>query len=108
MSLFGVQKTFLEFGEICPFADDSTIAAARKRLYCKNALKRNAVRIIPRGGYRLVDRQSFKTIQWITLMEKKDNASIMSAARGREIRLPMECFVDGYCEDPETDVKIVY
>ena len=57
--------------------------------------------IVPNGGYRMVDTQSVKAIQWLSWMEKVLGRKIHFTARKRELRLPENVKVDGFCPDRE-------
>jgi hypothetical protein len=61
-------------------------------------LKPDTVGIIPRGGYRMTDRQSIEALQWLTYLGQTRN-DISHAGNGREVSLDglKNLKVDGYC-----------
>lgn len=66
------RELFIESTGICPFQDSCTIASACNCVYRTNYLKKDTIGIIPRGGYRLADRQSSKALRWMALYEREN------------------------------------
>ena len=91
------RKIFVERGGVCPFDECTTIASTCMKVFRKNFLRVGEIGIIPPGGYRNVDRQSRKALQWLVWMERERGRSIIHAGRGRE-RLIAGSRVDGYYE----------
>ncbi|XP_039313511.1 uncharacterized protein LOC120359579 [Solenopsis invicta] len=91
------QKIFLERGGVCPFEECTTITSTCMKVFRKNFLREREIGIIPPGGYRNVDRQSRKTLQWLVWMERELGHPIIHAGRGRE-RLIAGSRVDDYYE----------
>ncbi|XP_051172370.1 uncharacterized protein LOC127288773 [Leptopilina boulardi] len=85
------RKEFIE-------CEAKTIASACNRYYRKMCLQENTIGIIPRGGYRLRDNHSRKSLEWLLFMERERGVSITHAGRGREYRLIEGPIVDGYYE----------
>lgn len=90
------RKAFLELCNVDPFFEASTIASTCLLVFRKKYLKKDTVGIVPRNGYRLADRQSWKALKWLSWMELVLNKKIHFSARGREIRLPEGILVDGF------------
>ena len=91
------RQMFISCCNVCPFAECSTIASTCLTVFRKKYLKENVIGIVPNGGYRLTDTQSVKAIQWLGWMEKVLDRKIQSTVRGRELRLPENVKVDGFC-----------
>lgn len=54
------------------------------------------------NGYRRIDNQSKKAVQWMYWMAYKNKIHIQKSENGREYRLPINIKVDGYCESTNT------
>ena len=91
------RQMFLACTDVCPFTEFSTIASTCLRVFRKKYLKENVVGIVPNSGYRMTDTQSAKAIQWLCWMEKVLERKIQFIVRGRELRLPENVKVDGFC-----------
>lgn len=87
---------FLKECNVDPFLEAVTIASACNLAFRRNFLKPNTIGIIPSGGYRLIDNQSAKAIQWLTLEEETRQLPIQHAGNGREFKIPNIGKVDGF------------
>ncbi|KYQ50354.1 putative DNA polymerase [Trachymyrmex zeteki] len=90
------RKIFLEHGNVCPFAECTTIASTCMRVFRKNFLRKEEIDIIPTGGYRMNDNQL--TEGMLILKEREIGRRIIHAGHGREYRLTEGMLVDGYYE----------
>jgi hypothetical protein len=61
--------------------------------------KPETVRIIPRAGYRMGDRQSVEALHWLAYIGWTRN--VTHAGNGREVHLPrvQDLNVEGYCSE---------
>ncbi|KYN42035.1 putative DNA polymerase [Trachymyrmex septentrionalis] len=91
------RRIFLERGDVCPFAECTTIASTCMKVFRKNFLREEEIGIIPPGGYRYKDNHSHKALQWLVWMERELGHPIIHAGRGREYRIAGTP-VDGYYE----------
>ena len=92
------KKNFIKFASTDPLKECVTIASSCMRAFRKKFLRKNTIGIMPQGGYRLLDKQSFKALYWLAWMEKEMKCRIQHSLRSREKRLPEGYLVDGYCE----------
>lgn len=90
------RKMFLDECNVCPFSEAVTIASACNLVYRRNFLKPETIGLIPRNGYRSVDRQSKIAMMWLISEEQQRHIEIQSALRQREALLA-GYRVDGYC-----------
>jgi len=83
-----------------PFRQAITISSIRNKVFRTMFLKPDSVSIIPRGGYRMGDRQFVEALQWLAYICRTRN-NITHAGNGREVRLAgvPNVKVDGYCEE---------
>lgn len=91
------RKIFLERGNVYPFEECTTVASTCMKVFRKNFLCKNEIGIVPVRGYRNVDKQSSKAIQWLTWMECELGQIILHAGRGRKYQIE-GTRVDGYYE----------
>lgn len=101
------RKIFLERGNVCPFAECTTIASTCMKVFRKNFLQEDEIGIIPSGGYRNADNQSHKALQWLSWLEREQGQTIRHAGRSREFQVA-GLRVDGYHAKKENNVKYVY
>ncbi|XP_032688843.1 uncharacterized protein LOC116852503 [Odontomachus brunneus] len=92
------RKIFLDGGNVCSFEECTIIASTCMKVFRKNFLREKKIGIIPLGGYKRVNAQSRKALQWLLLMERELERSIIHAERDREQRLSEGPLVDGYYE----------
>ncbi|XP_072763722.1 uncharacterized protein [Anoplolepis gracilipes] len=102
------RKIFLQRGDVCPFEEYTTIASTYMRVFRKNFLREREIGVIPAGGYRRVNIQSRKALQWLVWKERELGHRIIHAGRSREYRLPDGTLVDGYYESVENGVTQYY
>ncbi|XP_032686577.1 uncharacterized protein LOC116851356 [Odontomachus brunneus] len=74
------------------------LLALPKAFGLKDSVAKGEIGIIPLGGYRGVNAQSRKALQWLLLKERELGRAIIHAARGREQRLLEGPLVNGYYE----------
>ena len=90
-----------------PFRQALTISSLCNKVFRTMFLKPDTVGIIPRGGYRLSDRQSIEAFQWLAYIgQTRDD--VIHAGNGREVHLPRvpNVKVDGY--SPNTQEVFEY
>ncbi|KAF2894175.1 hypothetical protein ILUMI_11998 [Ignelater luminosus] len=83
---------------VCPFSEAMTIASTCNLAFKRNFLKPDTIGILPKNGYRYADKQSKVAIKWLIWEEKRRNISIQHAANHREVKIPNNMKVDGYCQ----------
>jgi hypothetical protein len=90
------RNLFLKFVKIDPFRQAITISSICNKVLRTMFLEPDAIGLIPRGGYRMPDRQSIEAIQWLTYIGRTRHDP--SCANGREVRLAglPNLKVDGY------------
>ena len=69
-----------------PFREAITISTICNKVFRTIFLKPDTVGIIPRGGYRLGERQSIEALQWLAYIGRRRN-NVTHAGNGREVRL---------------------
>lgn len=90
------QKTLYAATGVDPFNGPITIAGTCLEVFKSKHLTAETIGIVPAHGYRGVDNQSTKALQWLSWMAHRFNIKIETAANGRENRLPNGIRVDGY------------
>jgi len=65
------RNLFFKLVKIDPFRQALTISSICNEVFRSLFLKPDTVGIIPRGGYRLGDRQSIEAFQWLAYMVKQ-------------------------------------
>lgn len=88
--------------KVDPFNGPITIASTCMQVFRTMYLKPDTIAIIPWNGYRRIDNQSIKALQWLHWMSYKSKSQIQMADNGREFRLPINIKVDGFCEATNT------
>ena len=89
-----------EIGQEGPFRQAIRISSICNQVFRTMFLKPVSVGIVPRGGYRMGDHQSFEALQQLAYNERTRN-NVSHAGNGREVRwaeVP-NVKVDGYCEE---------
>jgi G:T-mismatch repair DNA endonuclease (very short patch repair protein) len=101
------RNLFLKLVKIDPFRQAITISSICNKVFRTMFLKPDSVDIIPRGGYRMRDRQSVEVLQRLAYIGRTRNDAT-HAGNGREVHLPGVPNVkdDGYCA--ETKEVFVY
>ncbi|KAK4883382.1 hypothetical protein RN001_006701 [Aquatica leii] len=84
------------------FQEATTIASACNLVFRRRYLKPNSIGLIPAGGYRLADKQSYIALKWLLWLEHSLGISIQHSAKAREHRLREGILVDGYCTQTNT------
>ncbi|KAK3914482.1 DNA polymerase [Frankliniella fusca] len=99
--------SFMEVGGFDPLRHSLTISSATMSMYRLKHLIPGTLGIVPRGGYRSRDKQSFIALQWLDFEQHKlkDIAKITTAENSREVRV-MGRPVDGYTEISSPDGSI--
>ena len=94
------RNLFLKLVKMDPFRQAITISSISKEVFRTMFLKPHNVGIIPRAGYRMVDRQSVDVLQWLTYIGRTRN-DVTHAGNGREVHLSKipNVKVDGYCAE---------
>ncbi|XP_057322371.1 uncharacterized protein LOC130676747 [Microplitis mediator] len=102
------RELFIKCGNVCPFAECTTIASTVSKIFRRNFLKPDTIAILPPNGcYRWRSTQSIKAISWLILKEYELGCQIINAARCKEYRLEGGIAVDGYYVDSKTNERIV-
>lgn len=83
---------------VCPFTEAVTIASACNLVYRRNFLRPETIGIIPKGGYRYVDKQSKSALKWLIEESERRKIFIRHAGNSREI-LVQGMKVDGFCDE---------
>jgi G:T-mismatch repair DNA endonuclease (very short patch repair protein) len=101
------RNLFLKLVKMDPFRQAITISSICNKVLRTTFLKPDTVGLIPRGGYRMADRQSIEAIQWLAYIVRTKH-DLMCAANGREVRLAglPNLKVDGY--SPSTNEVFEY
>jgi hypothetical protein len=89
------RKLFLQECRVEPFLESVTIASACNLAFRRNFLRPNTIGLIPKNGYRMVDKQSAVALQWLTWEEDQRGVRIQHAGRGREVKIA-NLKVDGF------------
>lgn len=84
------RKDFIEENDIDPFLEALSIAGAAMAVFRKKYLKPETIGVIPKGGYRLADAHSKKSLEWLLYEEHQRGITIQHAGRGREFQ-PIGC-----------------
>jgi len=84
-----LRNLFLKLVKMDPFRQAITISSICNKVFRTMFLKQDSVGIIPRGGYRMGDRQSVEDLQWPAYIGRTRN-SISHAGNGREVRFAWE------------------
>ena len=94
------RNLFLKLDKMDPFREAITKSSICNSVFLTMFLKPDTVCIIPRGGYRLGDRQSIEALQWLEYIGRTRN-NVTHAGNGREVHLAglPNLKVDGYCEE---------
>lgn len=88
-----LRKAFLKFRELflqsakVDVKEACTIAMACMNAFRKEHLKENTIGLIPPGGYRWQDRQSFQALKYLRCMEKKHEIKIQSTDNTGEVKI---------------------
>ena len=96
------RELILSVGNTDPFLECMTIASTCMRVFRKNFLRKQTIGILPSRGYRLVNNQSKKAIEWIIWEQNVRNKEIIHSYNNREFRIPEGITVDGYYEDNDS------
>ena len=80
------RNLFLKLVKMDPFRQAITISSICNKVFRTMFLKRDSVGIIPRGGYRMGDRQSVVALQWLAYIGRTRN-NVTHAGNGREAHL---------------------
>ena len=93
------RNLFLKLVKMDPSRQAIAISSICNKVFRTMFQKPDSVGIIPRGGYRLGNRQSVEALQWLAYIGRTRNIS--HAGNGREVRLAgvPNVKVDGYCEE---------
>ena len=94
------RNLFLKLVKMDPFRQAITISSICNTMFRTMFLKPDPVGIIPRGGYRMGDRQSLEALQWLAYIGQS-RSNIVHAGNGREVHLDRvpNVKVDGYCQE---------
>ena len=77
------RNLFLKLVKMDPFRQAITISSICNKVFRTTFLKPDTAGIIPRGWYRMGDRQSVEALQWLAYIgQSRDN--IVRAGNGRE------------------------
>jgi hypothetical protein len=104
---YAFRNLFLKLVKMDPFRQGLTISSIYNKVFRPKILKPDTVSIIPRGGYRMGDRQSVEAIQWLAYIgQTRDD--VIHAGNGRDVHLPglPNVKVDGY--SPKTQEVFEY
>ena len=82
-----LRNLFLKLVKMDPFRQAITISSICNKVFRTMFLKSDTVGIIPRGGYRIGDRQSVEALQGWTYIGRTRN-NVTHAGNGREVHLP--------------------
>ena len=89
------RELILTVGNTDPFLECMTIASTCMRVFRKNFLRKETIEILPPRGYRLVNNQSKKVIEWIVWEQNVRNKEIIHSYNNREFRIAEGITVDG-------------
>lgn len=94
------RQMFMEITTVDPFRSAVTIASACMSAYQKLFLREKTIAILPRGGYRLSDRQSIVALSWLDWVAHSRNIRIVHAGNAHEV-VPegLSMKVDGFCAE---------
>lgn len=92
------RKMFLVECNVCPFTEAVTIASACNLVFRRNFLQPQTIGLIPRHGYRNVDKQSKIATLWLIYEELQRGINIIHSAKQREAVVD-GVRVDGYCKE---------
>jgi hypothetical protein len=92
------RNLFLKFVKMDPFRQAITTSSICNKVFWTMFLKLDTVGLFPRGGYRMGDRQSVETLQWLAYIGRKKH-NVTYTVSGQEVRLDRvpNLKVDGYC-----------
>ncbi|CAH0387605.1 unnamed protein product [Bemisia tabaci] len=94
------RKIFLELTTVDAFRECVTIASACMTAYQKLFLRERTIAVLPRGGYRMADRQSALALSWLDWEAHERNIEIIHAGNAREVVPPgLSVKVDGFCAE---------
>ncbi|KAJ1521804.1 hypothetical protein ONE63_003439 [Megalurothrips usitatus] len=89
------RKLMIEVSKVDPFRECVTIAGACMQTYRRNFLPKDAIALIPSGGYRYKQKTSLIADQWIRWESHSRGIDIKHAGNGGEVPIgPYK--VDGY------------
>ena len=103
------RKNFLQIGNLDFFLKRMNIASACKKVFRKNFLQLDRIRIIPVGGCIDNRKQTRKSIIWLKLEEKKEVKRILHGMKCDERQLPEMPYVtvEGLCDETLTVYKFM-
>ena len=79
------RNLFLKLVKMDPFREAITISSICNKVFRTMFLKPDTVGIIPRGGYRLGDRQSIEALQWLAYVGRTRN-NVTHVGNGKYVR----------------------
>jgi hypothetical protein len=93
------RNLFLKLVKMDPFREAITVSFICSKMFRTMFLKPDAVGLIPRAGYRMVDKQSIEGLKWLAYIGRDENS--IHVGNGREVHLAgvPNVKVDGYCKD---------
>jgi len=96
---YAFRNVFLKLVKMDPFREAITISSISNQVFRTMFLKSDTVRIIPRAGYRMGDRQSIEGLQWLAYIGR--TRKIIHAGNGKEFYLAgvPNVKVDGYFQE---------
>lgn len=98
------KRMFTEIGGFDPLFNCLTLSSACMCLYRKKHMPAYSIGVVPQGGYRGRDKQSYIALKWLDYEQHSlgNTAKIITAETGREVRV-MKRPVDGYAEIKKDD-----
>jgi DNA polymerase type B, organellar and viral len=83
------------------FRNSATMASACMAVYRTNFMKKDSISLIPKNGYRMMNKQSKVAIRWLYWLQygERKIKNLIHAGDDSEKRLPGGFFVDGF--EPE-------
>ena len=99
------RKLMLDTTSVDPFETTFTIAGACMKVFKSNFLNEEEIGVVPPGGYRSEEKQSYVAIQWLKYLEKEEGIRISHAGNGQEVAIGRAGKVDGYREELVTNEK---
>lgn len=102
------RSLLMNLTSVDPFDGPITIASTCMTVFRTNYLKEDTIGYIPKNGYRGMDKQSIKAIQWLEVMKHLMNWDIKHAGNGKEYRLFGNIKVDGITFDTNPPTVFEY
>ena len=93
------RNLFLNLVKMDPFREAITISSICNKVFRTMFLKPDTVGLIPRGGYRMGDRQSVEALQWLAYIGRTKDITCVGNGRGVRLDGVPNLKVDGYCAE---------